>query len=541
MKSRTKLILFLPAILFFVLNEAIFAQCTNCEGSASNAQKVSSAIGDRTKASGFAAFASGSRVIASGDYSSSIGVRSQADGDLSFTLGSKIMAITKGSMILGHGYGESSSDRFFNRIPNSLMVGFNSIYPTLFVSPSESKFTTGKVGIGNVTNPQAKLHILSDPGREPGLFIEQQNFRQAEFLLGNTGHGIRSTDDHGLEFRTEKNYIFNEGAIGIGTNHPDYSLEVQGSTYTKQLTLFDGELYNDNIQGWVLRSDAEGKAYWTDPALFNDQDWSVKEDIIYRMEGRIGIGTSNPIAQLDLADIYEAGGLNLKIGNDAYLSDVDLEHTLGIYSQNNPDVGAIKLGNKGPSINGVNQNLGIGTRNPLTTLHINKDLTYGGTTGLCISNPNSYNWFIGMDGGQKHVKDLLIGNYDKVILGKPSYMVIKQDGNVGIGTGDTYGYKLAVNGAILTEEVTVKVSENWPDYVFKENYQLLSLHKLDSYIKHHGHLPEIPNESEIYSNGLKVGEMERLLLKKVEELTLYIIQQETRISALEGIIDEVAY
>ena len=146
-----------------------------------------------------------------------------------------------------------------------------------------------------------------------------------------------------------------------------------------------------------------------------------------------------------------------------------------------------------------------------------------------------------MDGDQKYINDMLIGNFNNLASGPSSFMVIKPNGNVGIGTNDTYNYKLAVNGAILTEEVTVKVSENWPDYVFKDNYNLLSLRQLKSYIKLHGHLPEVPKESEILSDGLKVGEMQRLLLKKVEELTLYIIQQETRINALEGIIDEVAY
>ncbi len=55
-------------------------------------------------------------------------------------------------------------------------------------------------------------------------------------------------------------------------------------------------------------------------------------------------------------------------------------------------------------------------------------------------------------------------------------------GHVGIGTHNTYGYKLAVNGAIITEEVTVKVSENWPDYVFDNEYPLLSLPELEIYI-----------------------------------------------------------
>ena len=146
-----------------------------------------------------------------------------------------------------------------------------------------------------------------------------------------------------------------------------------------------------------------------------------------------------------------------------------------------------------------------------------------------------------MDGDQKQMSDLLIGNLDGLNTGYSSFMVINPDGNIGIGTNETYGYKLAVNGAIITEEVTVKVRENWPDYVFNKNYKLLSINQLDRYIKDHGHLPEIPTIYDIKKEGLKVGEMQRLLLQKVEELTLYIIQQESRISSLEGIIDEISY
>ncbi len=80
-------------------------------------------------------------------------------------------------MIIGHGYGEQNHERLINTIGNSLMIGFNSIYPTLFIDKSPSKFRTGKVGIGNVTKPEAKLHILADHGENAGLFVEQTNFR----------------------------------------------------------------------------------------------------------------------------------------------------------------------------------------------------------------------------------------------------------------------------------------------------------------------------------------------------------------------------
>ncbi|NQT76077.1 MAG: hypothetical protein HQ565_00075 [Bacteroidetes bacterium] len=532
MNSGHKLIFFMLAFWMLGPHTKLMAQCTNCQNTTSSHLKASSAIGLKTKATGYAAFASGSLVIVSGEGATGIGSQSNADGDRSFTLGSNLSGLAQQSFTIGNGFGIDMPDRLLNNFENSLMIGFNSIYPTLFISTSDSKFRTGTVGIGNVTEPQAKLHIRADQGEPANLFIEQSNFRNADLLLGNLNHGIRSTDDNGLIFRTEKNYVFNEGAVGINTFYPTYDLDVQGSIFSKQFTLFDHELYHDNIEGWVLRSDAEGHAFWTNPSQLGDDDWIINEDDIYRLKGNVGLGTSNPVAQLDLADIYTAGGMNLKIGNDAYLTDVDQGHILGIFSQTNPESGAVKLGNSGPVLFGVDTKVGIGTKEPSTTLELNKKLDWGGNVGLCIANDMTDKWFIGMDGNQKHSSDLLIGKLDNLSDSYASFMVIKQNGNVGIGTGETHSYKLAVDGAILTEEVTVKVSENWPDYVFHSDYELLSLDNLNCFINNNGHLPGIPSTEEVTADGIKLGEMDRLLLLKIEELTLYIIKQDARINEI---------
>ena len=98
-------------------------------------------------------------------------------------------------------------------------------------------------------------------------------------------------------------------------------------------------------------------------------------------------------------------------------------------------------------------------------------------------------------------------------------------GNVGIGTTDLpAGYKLAVNGSVIATSVTVKVKNDWPDYVFKKEYKLPTLTEVKDYIDLYHHLPEMPSEKEIIANGLNLGEMNKMLTKKVEELTLYLIQ-----------------
>lgn len=95
-------------------------------------------------------------------------------------------------------------------------------------------------------------------------------------------------------------------------------------------------------------------------------------------------------------------------------------------------------------------------------------------------------------------------------------------GNVGIGT-TTPTEKLSVNGKIRAKEVKVETSL-WPDYVFKPNYYLRSLHEVEEFIRLNKHLPEIPSASEVEKEGIKLGEMNSKLLQKIEELTLYVIE-----------------
>ncbi|NVM62183.1 hypothetical protein FHW88_000459 [Mucilaginibacter sp. SG538B] len=97
---------------------------------------------------------------------------------------------------------------------------------------------------------------------------------------------------------------------------------------------------------------------------------------------------------------------------------------------------------------------------------------------------------------------------------------------IGLTTGATGNNKLAVGGGVIAEAVTVKLQANWPDYVFKKDYQLKPLQEVKNYIEQHQHLPEIPSEQEMIENGLNVGEMNKLLMKKVEELTLYLIEKD---------------
>lgn len=95
------------------------------------------------------------------------------------------------------------------------------------------------------------------------------------------------------------------------------------------------------------------------------------------------------------------------------------------------------------------------------------------------------------------------------------------------------GYSLAVNGGALFTEATVKLFSNWPDFVFKKDYFLKSLEEVELHIKEKGHLPNIPSAKEISINGINVAEMDAKLLEKIEELTLYSIEQNKQIKKLQ--------
>lgn len=112
-------------------------------------------------------------------------------------------------------------------------------------------------------------------------------------------------------------------------------------------------------------------------------------------------------------------------------------------------------------------------------------------------------------------------------------MIIKSDGNIGIGTDNPAGYKLAVAGKAVAEEVVVKLKANWPDYVFDTDYELPALSTLEQFIIENRHLPDVPTEQEVKEHGLRIGEMNAILLKKVEELTLHLIEMNKKIQSLE--------
>ncbi len=171
-----------------------------------------------------------------------------------------------------------------------------------------------------------------------------------------------------------------------------------------------------------------------------------------------------------------------------------------------------------------NGNVGIGTLNPTRLLEIRQKEDPNGDSALLITEPNNSQKI------QLHLANNSSGQYGYLSLGGktslrgnglPSFF----EGNVGIGT-TTPDSKLTVKGKIHAEEVKIDLSVPAPDYVFKKDYDLLSIEEVQEHIKAQGHLPNIPSAKELEANGVELGIMNMKLLEKIEELTLYTIAQE---------------
>jgi len=111
-------------------------------------------------------------------------------------------------------------------------------------------------------------------------------------------------------------------------------------------------------------------------------------------------------------------------------------------------------------------------------------------------------------------------------------MTLTGSGALSIGTTDPKGYMLAVAGSAIATSITVKTVDNWPDYVFKPTYTLPSLPSIKSYIEQNHHLPDMPSEEDVKNKGIDLGEMVKLQTKKIEELTLYLIEKDKQITEL---------
>lgn len=290
------------------------------------------------------------------------------------------------------------------------------------------------------------------------------------------------------------------------------------------------------------------------------QSWSYGTNKLYTTPDttKVGIGISNPLERLHVNN----GAL--KIGNTTSAADRSknlLKFGDGSYVQIGEWETDDMLSFKANKYNFTSGNVGIGVTNPQYKLDVNGKIflhTYKWQNACAYSY---FNWechrlVMGVPVGVAAVTmlDLMSGGsneYDslysefnmytaygennqvaKIKLNTIENCWINTPGYIGIGTSSPT-HKLDVRGTIRANEILVNIVSG-ADFVFDDSYQLRPLSELKEFVEENRHLPEIPSAAEMQENGLNMNEFQIQLLQKIEELTLYIIQQEQRIKELES-------
>jgi len=270
---------------------------------------------------------------------------------------------------------------------------------------------------------------------------------------------------------------------------------------------------------------------------------------LYWNQGQVGIGLSDPKSKLDIS-------LNT---NFMYEDESGFKLTYPIPFLNpnippiNQNIFEIRQKTFGSSFSTkmvvkTNGNIGIATASPDAKLHVknvNGSTLDAHLEGFTLIDGINASALFGTNTGAPYGEwGIEYNNYGPISglnFWKPSgsngfgnyFMFISDQGNVSIGTDDSKGYKFAVKGKMIAEEIVVKLHGNWPDFVFKKEYGLMSLEDVECFIKENSHLPNMPSASEVEEAGIPLGEMNAKLLQKVEELTLYVIELKKEIDILK--------
>lgn len=330
----------------------------------------------------------------------------------------------------------------------------------------------GPVGIGTKT-PGANLHIFN--GNNPTIKLQSDGVSEVSGRVS-----MRQSNESGVDMYYEgvaDELTFEPFNAGVGagkklTMNLAGNVGIGRSPGTFPLVIKSD--VNNNIVQFYNNADA---AKWhfrieSNGALGISESGLTDRRLVIAPGGNIGMGTTNaPSASLH---IYAATEPTIKLQSDGF-------------TENSGRV----------SMRQVNDTGG--------------DLYYDGVLDLMVLE--TFN--AGVSDGRR--------------------MIIKQTtGDVGIGTTIlATGHKLSVNGKIACTEVRVQPVNQWPDYVFADDYALKPLALLKEEIDAHNHLPGIPSAEEINNNGIQVGDMQTRMMEKIEELTLYIIELNAKMEELK--------
>jgi hypothetical protein len=388
-------------------------------------------------------------------------------------------------------------------------------------------YNTGFAGLG-VTSPVQKLHIVggnilltSGAGNISGsngsiFFGKDYNLGLGyihgewgiEYYDNNTQKGLNfwkpfSSTSQTMNFAM---FLSNSGNVGIGTNNPVSKFHVEGDAFIYQdLQIGNGtKESNLRVQGNVFSSSLEtgsGKKM-----VVADESGQLQIQDLPTDENWNHIATQN-IKMTDFGLSYNGSFKAMKLDeSDNIIIDKDLtvgQRILGKSNQDSEDFGKLELwGSKNDDAARIE--LWQGGANNERSM---KFAVYESTADF---------QFFYSEGGSLIRKFLIAKN--SIIAGTPSNKI-----------------DLNVNGIINANEVKV-TAIGWSDYVFEPTYELMPLSQIEAFINTNRHLPGIPSAKTVTENGIQLGEMNALLLMKIEELTLYVIEQQKEIKALKDIV-----
>jgi hypothetical protein len=368
----------------------------------------------------------------------------------------------------------------------------------------KNAIVNGKIGLG-VVNPSEVLDILG-------------NIKTSGSL---TSASIQSGAGQLASLSVSNNSLFS-GSIGIGVTSPEERLHLSGNIRT------DGTVYSKAVNTTQITA----SDFTTGTASFSD-NVSLAKDVM--VTGKVGIGTAAPSESLEVKGNIKSSGIVQSPQLNVLQANVTQDLVVGGNTTVAGDLqvtGQFVIPNISPASVTTTSDVTVGKDLRVTgATQLAGDVTMPGniTTGNIISgNISSGDISAGIvEATEFRTKDGSSPfNFENT--------VVKQTLAVATELAVPANYKLAVGGNIIATGIDVKIPSKWPDYVFTDEYGLISLAELADYIKKNGHLPKVPSAKEMEEKqNYSLSEMDGKLLEKVEELTLYVIQLKKEIDALK--------
>ncbi len=419
----------------------------------------------------------------------------------------------------GGGLAGSGSTNYLPKFTAATTVGNSTIYDNF---GNVGLNTTSMVGSANFT---AKSLNTTGYG---GMYVDMGGASGRKpfygYAVGGSAKAWTYFDEATNQFRINNNgdqfIIDNAGQIGIGTTSPDAKLKVETSgtvpvmKVTKPWTGVGATNFN-----LVEISNTYTFGYGTGLQAGGGQTG---------LKGVASNGANTGYGVYGTA--FGAAGLSIGVYGTA---GATAGPAYGVYGTTTS--GTTQYAGYFEGRGYFSSNVGIGTTSPSVRMHIDGGTDASLASGGFIVNGETTGTNLTIDNNEIMARNNGVASTLYLNNDGGNISMCYSSGSVMIGASvPATGYLLSVDGKVMCEELKVQLSESWPDYVFADDYKLLSLYELEASIKANNHLPGIPSASEVEAEGIAVGEMQVQMMEKIEELTLYIIELQKQIDALKA-------